>query len=158
MFEFASATRDNTVDERVRRFFQSESGPAASCLWRWPALAAAYQASCTCAASCASAAMRCCCRLVVWVNDLWMAVFFFPRRPARSSAKLLEGERFASLRQAALLLAGAALGGMVVPALIYVAPKRAAAVGCAAGPSPPPPTSPSRWRILMLLGCACRHR
>ena len=56
--------------------------------------------------------------LLVWVNDLWMAVFFF-LVGLEIKREVLEGE-LADLRQA-LLPAGAALGGMVVPALIYSA-------------------------------------
>jgi NhaA family Na+:H+ antiporter len=56
--------------------------------------------------------------LIIWVNDLWMAVFFF-LVGLEIKRELLEGE-LASVRQA-LLPAGAALGGMVVPALIYTA-------------------------------------
>ena len=56
--------------------------------------------------------------VLVWVNDLWMAVFFF-LVGLEIKRELLEGE-LASLKQA-LLPAGAALGGMVVPALIYAA-------------------------------------
>jgi Na+:H+ antiporter, NhaA family len=54
--------------------------------------------------------------LLLWVNDLWMAVFFF-LVGLEIKRELLEGE-LASVKQA-LLPAGAALGGMVVPALIY---------------------------------------
>ncbi len=54
--------------------------------------------------------------LLLWVNDLWMAVFFF-LVGLEIKRELLEGE-LASLKQA-LLPAGAAIGGMVVPALIY---------------------------------------
>ncbi len=56
--------------------------------------------------------------LLVWVNDLWMAVFFF-LVGLEIKREVLEGE-LADLRQA-LLPAVAALGGMVVPALIYAA-------------------------------------
>ncbi|MCL4791756.1 MAG: Na+/H+ antiporter NhaA [Gammaproteobacteria bacterium] len=56
--------------------------------------------------------------LVNWVNDLWMAVFFF-LVGLEIKRELVDGE-LASLRQA-ILPAGAALGGMLVPALIYVA-------------------------------------
>ncbi|MEO6015731.1 MAG: Na+/H+ antiporter NhaA [Polaromonas sp.] len=56
--------------------------------------------------------------LLHWVNDLWMAVFFF-LIGLEIKRELMEGE-LASLRQA-LLPAGAALGGMIVPALIYIA-------------------------------------
>ncbi len=55
---------------------------------------------------------------LIWINDLWMAVFFF-LVGLEIKRELLEGE-LASMRQA-LLPAGAALGGMVVPALIYAA-------------------------------------
>ena len=56
--------------------------------------------------------------LVVWVNDLWMAVFFL-LVGLEIKRELIEGE-LADRRQA-LLPAVAALGGMVVPALIYTA-------------------------------------
>ncbi len=56
--------------------------------------------------------------LGVWVNDLWMAVFFF-LVGLEIKREALEGE-LASAKQA-LLPAVAALGGMVVPALIYSA-------------------------------------
>ena len=56
--------------------------------------------------------------LLVWVNDLWMAVFFF-LVGLEIKRELLEGE-LASKAQA-LLPAGAALGGMVLPAAIYAA-------------------------------------
>ena len=54
--------------------------------------------------------------LVVWVNELWMALFFF-LVGLEIKAEVLEGQ-LASVRQA-LVPAGAALGGMLVPALIY---------------------------------------
>ena len=56
--------------------------------------------------------------LLVWVNDLWMAVFFF-LVGLEIKREFVEGE-LAERRQAVLPLA-AALGGMVVPALIYSA-------------------------------------
>ena len=56
--------------------------------------------------------------LVVWVNELWMAVFFF-LVGLEIKAEVLEGH-LSSVRQA-LIPAGAALGGMLVPGLIYVA-------------------------------------
>ncbi len=55
---------------------------------------------------------------LIWVNDLWMAVFFF-LVGLEIKRELLQGE-LASVRQA-LLPAGAAFGGMMVPALIYAA-------------------------------------
>ncbi len=56
--------------------------------------------------------------LLIWVNDLWMAVFFF-LVGLEIKRELIEGE-LRTVRQA-VLPAGAALGGMVVPALIYTA-------------------------------------
>ena len=56
--------------------------------------------------------------LVVWVNDLWMAVFFL-LVGLEIKRELIEGG-LADRRQA-LLPAVAALGGMLVPALIYTA-------------------------------------
>ncbi len=53
---------------------------------------------------------------LVWINDLWMAVFFF-LVGLEIKRELLEGE-LASPSQV-MLPAFAALGGMVVPALIY---------------------------------------
>ena len=55
--------------------------------------------------------------LLLWVNDLWMAVFFF-LIGLEIKRELLEGEL--STRADLLLPAAAAVGGMVVPALIYV--------------------------------------
>ena len=55
--------------------------------------------------------------LVLWVNDLWMAVFFF-LVGLEIKREFVEGE-LASRSQAILPIA-AALGGMVVPACIYV--------------------------------------
>ena len=56
--------------------------------------------------------------LLHWVNDLWMAVFFF-LVGLEIKREMLEGEL--ASRSQAILPAGAAFGGMVVPALIYVA-------------------------------------
>jgi NhaA family Na+:H+ antiporter len=56
--------------------------------------------------------------LAVWVNDLWMAVFFFIVG-LEIKREMLAGE-LASVRQAVLPVA-AAVGGMIVPALIYAA-------------------------------------
>jgi NhaA family Na+:H+ antiporter len=56
--------------------------------------------------------------LLVWVNDLWMAVFFF-LVGLEIKREFVEGEL--STRSQAALPAIAALGGMAVPAAIYVA-------------------------------------
>ncbi|MBC7956297.1 MAG: Na+/H+ antiporter NhaA [Cytophagales bacterium] len=56
--------------------------------------------------------------LILWVNDLWMAVFFL-LVGLEIKRELIAGE-LASPRQA-LLPIGAAIGGMAVPAGIYVA-------------------------------------
>jgi len=55
--------------------------------------------------------------LLLWVNDLWMAVFFF-LIGLEIKREFLEGEL--STRADLSLPAAAAVGGMVVPALIYV--------------------------------------
>ena len=55
--------------------------------------------------------------LLHWVNDLWMAVFFL-LVGLEIKRELIEGEL--ASRSQALLPAGAALGGMMVPALIYI--------------------------------------
>lgn len=56
--------------------------------------------------------------LLHWVNDLWMAIFFF-LVGLEIKRELLEGE-LASVKQAMLPI-GAAVGGMLVPAAIYAA-------------------------------------
>ena len=56
--------------------------------------------------------------LVVWVNDLWMAVFFF-LVGLEIKREFVHGEL--AQRSQAVLPAVAAAGGMLVPALIYVA-------------------------------------
>lgn len=54
--------------------------------------------------------------LLVWVNDLWMAVFFF-LVGLEIKREFVEGEL--ASRSQAILPAAAALGGMAVPAVIY---------------------------------------
>ena len=56
--------------------------------------------------------------LILWVNDLWMSVFFF-LVGLEIKREFVEGEL--ASRSQAVLPAAAALGGMVVPALIYAA-------------------------------------
>jgi len=87
--------------------------------------------------------------LVVWVNDLWMAVFFF-LVGLEIKRELLAGE-LASARQA-LLPAGAALGGMVVPALIYAAINAADPVALRGWAIPAATDIAFALGILMLLG------
>lgn len=54
--------------------------------------------------------------LLLWVNDLWMAVFFFVVG-LEIKREFVEGEL--ATRRQAILPAAAAAGGMIVPALIY---------------------------------------
>lgn len=56
--------------------------------------------------------------LLVWVNDLWMAIFFF-LVGLEIKRELVEGELSSGAQ--IMLPACAALGGMAVPALIYAA-------------------------------------
>ena len=87
--------------------------------------------------------------LVWWVNDLWMALFFF-LVGLEIKREMIEGE-LASLKQAALP-AGAALGGMVAPALIYVAFNHADAVRLRGWAIPTATDIAFALGILMLLG------
>jgi Na+:H+ antiporter, NhaA family len=87
--------------------------------------------------------------LLVWVNDLWMAVFFF-LVGLEIKREVLEGE-LADGRQA-LLPAGAALGGMVVPALIYTAVNWGDAVALRGWAIPTATDIAFALGILMLLG------
>ena len=87
--------------------------------------------------------------LLLWVNDLWMAVFFFVVG-LEIKREVLAGE-LASVKQAALP-ALAALGGMVVPALIYVALNRADAVALRGWAIPTATDIAFALGILMLLG------
>ena len=87
--------------------------------------------------------------LLVWVNDLWMAVFFF-LVGLEIKREVLEGE-LADVRQA-LLPAGAALGGMVVPALIYTAINWGDAVALRGWAIPTATDIAFALGVLMLLG------
>ena len=87
--------------------------------------------------------------LLLWVNDLWMAVFFF-LVGLEIKREVLAGE-LASAKQAALP-AVAALGGMVVPALIYVALNHADAIALRGWAIPTATDIAFALGILMLLG------
>ena len=87
--------------------------------------------------------------LLLWVNDLWMAVFFF-LVGLELKRVVIEGE-LATPSQAALP-AAAALGGMLVPALIYVAINHADAVAMRGWAIPMATDIAFALGILMLLG------
>jgi len=87
--------------------------------------------------------------LLLWVNDLWMAVFFFVVG-LEIKREVLAGE-LASVRQASLP-AAAAVGGMIVPALIYVALNHADAIALRGWAIPTATDIAFALGILMLLG------
>jgi NhaA family Na+:H+ antiporter len=87
--------------------------------------------------------------LVVWINDLWMAVFFF-LVGLEIKRELLAGE-LADRRQARLPVA-AALGGMAVPALIYAAINAGDAVALRGWAIPSATDIAFAVGVLMLLG------
>ncbi|MDP9046405.1 MAG: Na+/H+ antiporter NhaA [Pseudomonadota bacterium] len=87
--------------------------------------------------------------LILWVNDLWMAVFFFVVG-LEIKREVLAGE-LASVKRAALPLV-AAVGGMAVPALIYVALNRADPVALRGWAIPTATDIAFALGILMLLG------
>ena len=87
--------------------------------------------------------------LLLWVNDLWMAVFFFVVG-LEIKREVLAGE-LASVRQASLP-AAAAVGGMIVPALIYVALNHADPIALRGWAIPTATDIAFALGILMLLG------
>ena len=87
--------------------------------------------------------------LVVWVNDLWMAVFFF-LVGLEIKRELLAGEL--SNRAQAMLPAVAAIGGMAVPALIYVAFNHASGEALRGWAIPSATDIAFSLGVLMLLG------
>jgi NhaA family Na+:H+ antiporter len=87
--------------------------------------------------------------LLHWVNDLWMAVFFF-LVGLEIKRELLDGE-LASVRQA-MLPVGAALGGMLLPALIYMAINAGDAVALRGWAIPAATDIAFALGILVLLG------
>ncbi len=87
--------------------------------------------------------------LLLWVNDLWMAVFFL-LVGLELKSELLEGE-LASPRRA-LLPAAAAFGGMVLPALIYAAINHADATALRGWAIPMATDIAFALGVLLLLG------
>jgi NhaA family Na+:H+ antiporter len=87
--------------------------------------------------------------LLHWVNDLWMAVFFF-LVGLEIKREMMNGE-LASAQQA-LLPAGAALGGMLTPALIYAAINAGNAVALQGWAIPAATDIAFALGILLLLG------
>jgi NhaA family Na+:H+ antiporter len=87
--------------------------------------------------------------LLVWVNDLWMALFFL-LVGLDIKREVVEGE-LASRRQA-LLPAAAALGGMLLPALIYAALNRGDATALRGWAIPTATDIAFTIGVLMLLG------
>ena len=87
--------------------------------------------------------------LLLWVNDLWMAVFFF-LVGLEIKREVLAGE-LASVKQASLP-AVAAVGGMLVPALIYLALNHADPVALRGWAIPTATDIAFALGILMLLG------
>ena len=94
--------------------------------------------------------------LLLWINDGLMALFFL-LVGLEIKREVVEGA-LSQPSQVALPVAGA-VGGMVVPALVYVAINWSDPVGAAAaGRSRRPPTSPSRWACWRRSAAACRWR
>jgi NhaA family Na+:H+ antiporter len=87
--------------------------------------------------------------LLLWVNELWMAVFFL-FVGLEIKRELIEGE-LATWRQA-VLPAVAALGGMILPALIYAAINRGDPVALRGWAIPAATDIAFALGIVMLLG------
>nr|WP_316639742.1 Na+/H+ antiporter NhaA [uncultured Roseateles sp.] len=87
--------------------------------------------------------------LLVWVNDLWMAVFFF-LVGLEIKREFVEGEL--ASRSQAVLPAVAALGGMIAPALIYAAINQADPVALRGWAIPAATDIAFAIGIVMLLG------
>ena len=94
--------------------------------------------------------------VLLWINDGLMALFFL-LVGLEIKREVVEGA-LSQPSQIALPVVGA-LGGMAVPALVYVAINWSDPVdAAAAGRFPPPPTSPSRWACWRRSAAACRWR
>jgi len=87
--------------------------------------------------------------LLAWVNDLWMALFFFVVG-LEIKREVQDGELDSARK--ALLPAAAALGGMLVPALIYAALNRGDAQALRGWAIPMATDIAFALGILMLLG------
>jgi NhaA family Na+:H+ antiporter len=87
--------------------------------------------------------------LIIWVNDLWMAVFFF-LVGLEIKREFVSGEL--AQRSQALLPAVCALGGMVVPALIYAGINHGDALALRGWAIPAATDIAFAIGILMLLG------
>lgn len=93
--------------------------------------------------------------MLLWINDALMAVFFL-LIGLEVKRELMQGS-LASLRQAAFLVI-AAIGGMIVPALLYrplTMPIRSLAK---AGRSRPPRILRLRWAFWRCSAVGCRWR
>ena len=93
--------------------------------------------------------------LILWINDGLMAVFFF-LIGLELKREVLEGKL---KNPADVVLPGpAAVGGMVLPALIFAASTSARPRPWAAGRSRRRPTSPLRWACWRWSATGRRHR